>query len=122
MPIVVQQRPERLNIRNLQTDEGFYMQFNPTKFQHEVTSSWARLEVLGQSFRPLDYLGTNNATVGFSLFFRAENRQEQEGLEEVLAFLESLQYPPDDVDSIGGRTPLRGALSCGRAAWRSRPS
>ena len=107
MPLVVQRRPERLNITNLQTGEGFLMQFNPTQFRRAVSSAWQRHEVLGQSYRPLDYLGTNNTTVDLSVYFRAENRTEQQGLETVMAFLESLQYPPETADSLGGRRPPR---------------
>lgn len=107
MPRVVAKRPLRLNISNLQTGEGFYVQFNPTQLKRSVQSAWQSHEVLGQSYRPLDYLGTDNAKVDFSVYLRAENAAQQAGLEEVAAFLESLQYPPDTGDSIVGRRPPR---------------
>lgn len=107
MPSVIQDRPQRLNITNLQTGEGFFVQFNPTQFKRAVQSAWQRHEVLGQSFRPMDYLGTANAVIDFSVYLRAENATQQAGLEELAAFLESLQYPPGEADSILGRRPPR---------------
>lgn len=107
MPDVVARRPARLNLTNLQTGEGFYVQFNPTQFKRGVQALYERHEVLGQSFRPLDYLGTSNATVELNLFFRAENAQERDGGQDVLNFIEALMYPPEAADSIGERRPPR---------------
>jgi len=104
---IANSRPERLNIANLQTGDGYYMQFNPTELKRQTAINYQRHEVIGQSYRPLDYTGTNNQTLSFSVYFRAENRQQQQGMEEVMRFLESLGYPPEDADALVEARPPR---------------
>lgn len=107
MTTIIQARPARLGITNLQTGEEVLAQFNPTQLNRTLESSWQRHEVLGQSFQPLDYLNTRNGKLRFSLYFRAENRSQLREMTSAISFLESLQYPPSVGGSIRGRQPPR---------------
>lgn len=99
--------PRRLYFVNLQTGEEVSARFNPTAFTRTIQVLWKEHEVLGQSHRPMDYLGTGNMSVPLELYFRAESLSEQQDLENRIAFLESLCYAPEQADSIAGRRPPR---------------
>jgi hypothetical protein len=107
MPAVLSQRPELMFLSNLQTGEDLIMQFNPTEFQRKIRSLWSRKNVLGESIRPLDYLGTANQTLQMQLYYRAEDAQQYAEGEDAMRYLESLLYPPAEADSIGGARPPR---------------
>lgn len=100
-------RPPRMFFVNLHTTEAVDVQFNPTMFDRETSVSWQHHQVIGQSYRPVDYLGTENAKLSLELYFRAETAVEYEAATDAVNFIESLQYPPEDADSIGGRRPPR---------------
>lgn len=107
MPESAARSPDKLHITNLQTGEGFFMQFNPTDFQREISVAWHEHQILGQSYRPLDYLATENAKISFDLFFRAETAKQQSDCEIYTKFLESLCYPPGEADGLAKRRPPR---------------
>jgi len=104
------ERPPRVRIFNLVTNEGFVMQFNPTQFQENLQVNYQRPSVLGLSHQPLQYTNTGNLQVPMKFFFLGRDPAQKAGGDEVKKFLYALCYPRANADSIVSGQPPRALI------------
>jgi len=102
------QTPQRMTIANLLTGKSITAQFNPDEVKEKIAVIFTRLAILGQSFQPLQYQGTENLKVSFDLGFDAM-APDGAKLMSTRAFMWSLCYPSRLASAaqtvIGGDTP-----------------
>lgn len=108
MPI--SERPERMTLTDLQSNETVEVMFNPTDLSRRIAVNYTKKAVLGSSHLPHEYLQTDNQQLRFDLFYNAETPEELEKAEDSAKFLESLCYAPEDPESIAGAAPPRVLL------------
>lgn len=97
--------PDRMSITNLDTAKSVTAQFNPDEVKEVLKVLYHRLPILGLSHQPMQYQGTENLKVTFTLGFDALSH-EGSGLMDARAFLMSLCYSSRVAeDIIGGDTP-----------------
>ena len=88
-----------MSLTNLDTQETKYMVYNPTDLDVVMSTNWTKHEVVGLSFTPLQYVGTSNIEVGFTLRFLPETLKEFDEYVDTVKFLEALLYPPEEGES-----------------------
>lgn len=81
-----------LTIGNLQTRAFITVQYTPRELDEDLSSAFEKLKVLGMSHEPLQYSGTSNHKVSFSLDFNGDPKKGQTAAEQ-RRFLLSNQYP-----------------------------
>lgn len=117
----VQERPERMTLANIETGDLITAQFNPDEVKEELAVNYEKLEILGQSFKPLQYKSTENFQLTYELGFdgvsnrdiSATNLEPSAGdtvgpaaIMGARSFLYHLCYPRKGAqDVIGGGPP-----------------
>jgi len=107
---VDEKKPPRMTLTNLTTGRGFSAQFNPTEIEESLAANYNELKVLGQSHVPLQYTGTSNLELTFSLGFDAlavysGQDGERATVWSARRFLVSLCYPSIDGHGVSGGAP-----------------
>lgn len=87
--------PERLVIARV--DDPFLrltVQFNPTQFEEVVVANYQRMNVVGSSYKPLQYMGSENHALRLDLFFHANisGRSPSTGERTVDPFTKASDY------------------------------
>lgn len=105
-----ERKPPRMTLTNLATGRGFSAQFNPTEIEESLAANYNELKVLGQSHAPLQYTGTSNLELSFSLGFDAlATYSGQDGERATVwgarRFLMSLLYPSIEGQGVSGGAP-----------------
>lgn len=117
----VQQAPERMTLANVETGDIITAQFNPDEVKEELSVNYERLEILGQSFQPLQYKSTANFQLNYDLGFDGVSERDVVGNIEALAlnshgpeaimgaraFLYHLCYPRKGAQDVLGGGPPR---------------
>lgn len=81
-----------LVLGNLATREFIIAQYTPTRVQEELSAEFERLKVLGLSHQVLQYTGTSNHKVSFTLDFNGSPSQGQTAADQ-RRFLLANCYP-----------------------------
>ena len=87
--------PPKMQIANVELGTSIEAQFNPTELDENLEALYNRLQVIGQSHQPMQYLGTGNHQFSFELAFRAIDNQGHSLLDQVMArrnYILSLMY------------------------------
>jgi hypothetical protein len=100
-------RPPRLVIFNLNENEGYEVQFNPTQFQESLSVNYDRMDVMGFSHKPLQYNSTSNMVIQMDLFFLSQDAPTHVSGQKVRRFLYSLCYAPKNTQAIVSGQPPR---------------
>lgn len=111
MDVAAQVPRARLTITNVRTGDFVEAQFNPSRFQEDISVNYARPAVLGLSHQPLQYLGTTNLSIPIELFFLSRDIQTHDNAQHAKRFLQSLCYPSRGSDSIVAGQPPRALVS-----------
>lgn len=81
-----------LTIGNLATQKYIVAQYTPTRVQEELQANFERLKVMGLSHEVLQYTGTSNHKLSFTLDFNGDPSTGQTAQQQRL-FLLSNGYP-----------------------------
>ncbi len=90
-----------MSLTNLDTQETKQMVYNPTDLDVILGINWTKHEVVGLPYTPLQYAGTDNIGVSFTMRFIPDTLKEYEEYRDTLNFLLALGYPFED----GGSPP-----------------
>jgi hypothetical protein len=108
------ERLERISIQNLDTQERFFVLFNPSEYTLEDASHWADQDKMGQK-PELHYTGGDRKKLTMELFFdtyeaRTDVRQHTQKIAGLLVFNKEKHRPPK-VELSWGPTPPGGAYA-----------
>jgi hypothetical protein len=103
------ERLERLQIKNLDTGEQFFVLFNPSEYTLEDASRWADQDKMGQK-PELHYTGGDRKKLAMELFFdsyetRSDVRQYTQQIAGLLVFNKEKHRPPKVELSWGPTAP-----------------
>jgi hypothetical protein len=103
------ERLERLQIKNLDTGEQFFVLFNPSEYTLEDASHWADQDKMGQK-PELHYTGGDRKKLTMELFFdsyetRSDVRQYTQQIAALLVFNKEKHRPPKIELSWGPTAP-----------------
>lgn len=101
-------RPERVVLTDIATNEYITAQFNPDEVAEKLAVNWARMKMLGQGQQELQYENTENLQIDFELGFDALSLNEggrfdlsgASGIESARRWLHSLCYARREAASI----------------------
>lgn len=105
MPVA--EKPERLSLTDLQTQETVECMFNPNELRRRLGVNYAKKSVLGNSHAEHEYLNTENQEITFDLFYNVETPADLAKATDAMKFLESLAYAPENPESIAQNAPPR---------------
>lgn len=122
----LQQRPDRMTLANIETGDIITAQFNPDEVKEELQVNYEHLEILGQSFQPLQYKSTSNFQLNYELEFDGVSQRDiaatpllaAAGTDTVgpnaimgaRAFLYHLCYPRKGAQDVTGGGPPRAYM------------
>jgi hypothetical protein len=95
----------RLSLCNIDNGDVLEAQFNPNELQIALGVNYNRLQVTGLPHQPLQYVGTNNQTIRFQLYFRVDSPEDLEKRRTAERFIQSLAYPRQTSLSISQGGP-----------------
>lgn len=88
-----------MSLTNMDTLEQRYMQYNPTDLRIMLAASYNEFDVLGSSFKPVQYQNTDNVQYSFTLTLLPETLADFQQYTETIRFLSAMFYPPESGSS-----------------------
>lgn len=90
-----------VTLLNMETQEPVSLQGNPNDLKIALSADYTEFDVIGSSFKPMQYVGTSNIELSFTLQIIPETLDEFETAHDLEYFLYGLLYPSEP----GGSPP-----------------
>lgn len=100
-----EERPDRMTITDMRTGETMEFQYNPAEIEETLNAKYAKQEVVGGSYQPMQYVGTENLGISFELAFDPLSRKDAPDLMDQRAFLQSQMYSSSSKTTVANGDP-----------------